>query len=417
MKVAFVAARTPYPCDSGGRIRTYHLLREAARRHDVTLMTAVESAHDLTSLHRLRAEIPELGIRWAAVPPRASRYRQLLRLGRLPVERLPYTWTAYVTRGFRDALDRWLAAERFDLLHCDHVQVADMLLDAPTPPRLLNAHNVESVLARRMATRYRGLARALASWQARKIAAAERRCYRSFERAAVVSALDGALLTDMVPGLPFTVVPNGVDAERFAPGDGPPTGRSLVFTGAMDWAPNADGVAWFVREVLPRIRRRLGDASLTVVGRNPAPAMVRALGGHDVRFTGTVDDVRPFLRAASVVVVPLHAGGGTRLKILEAWSMAKAVVSTSIGAEGLPGADSDALVIADSPDAFATSVVTLLLDDEHRRRLGLTGRRLIEERFAWPIVGRSLSQAYEATVAARHATERSRCAELPARSR
>lgn len=415
MKVGFITARAPYPCDSGGRIRTYHLLREAAKLHDVTLMTGIETPADVASLHLLRSEIPELRVRPVTVPRRTSPFRRLVRLARLPYERLPYTWTAYISRRFASQLREWLSEDQYDLVHCDHVQVADMLLDAPTPPRLLNAHNIESVLVRRIADRHRGVRRALIAWQARKVADAERRCYQGFDRALVVSELDAALLQEMVPGLLTSVVPNGVDTEMFTPRDHGEEPHSIVFTGAMDWSPNVDGVSWFVRDVFPRIRQRLNQATFTVVGRNPAPARVRELSGDGVRFTGTVHDVRPFLQAASVVAVPLLAGGGTRLKILEAWSMAKAVVSTSIGAEGLPNRDAGALMIADTADAFAARVIELLGDGSLRMRLGIEGRALAEQRFSWRVVGRSLLQAFEETAAM--AQGKRRCVESPARSR
>jgi sugar transferase (PEP-CTERM/EpsH1 system associated) len=400
VNVGFVTARAPYPCDSGGRIRTFHLLREIAKRHDVTLMTAVETRQDVAVLGGLSAQIPAIRIRSVPVPRRDSPTRNLVRLARLPYDRRPYTWVAYSNAEFATELRRWLSEGRYDVVHCDHVQVAEMLLAGPTPPRLVTVHNVESLLIRRLADRYRGLRRAVIAWQARRVADAESRCLQRFDRAIAVSEFDAALLQRMLPGLSTSVVPNGVDTDMFAPRDRAEKPQSIVFTGAMDWLPNVDGVGWFVREVFPRIRQRLGNAVFTVVGRNPAASMVRQLSGEGVSFTGTVNDVRPFVHGASVVVVPLLVGSGTRLKILEAWAMAKAVVSTSIGAEGLPSGDGRVLLIADTAEDFATRVVQLLGDATLRRRLGAEGRIIVENRFAWRVVGETLLHAYEMTARA-----------------
>jgi len=169
----------------------------------------------------------------------------------------------------------------------------------------------------------------------------------------------------------------------------------------MDWRPNIDGVSWFVRHVLPRIRAQFADVVFTIVGRKPSRRTVSALTGDGVRFTGTVDDVRPFMERASLVIVPLLAAGGTRLKILEAWSMGKAVVSTSIGAEGLPAQHGRTLMIGDTPQEFAEHANRVLCDASLQRRLGSEARVTVEGTFAWPVVAKALLRAYEDTALAR----------------
>jgi glycosyltransferase involved in cell wall biosynthesis len=160
----------------------------------------------------------------------------------------------------------------------------------------------------------------------------------------------------------------------------------LVFSGSMDWYPNEDAMLHFVDAILPRVRREVPDASLTIVGRRPSPK-VEALGRQaGVFVTGTVDDVRPHIAAAPVYIVPLRAGGGTRLKIFEALAMGKAVVSTTVGAEGLALVPGRQIVLADEPDAFSQAVVALLRDPVRRAAIGAAGRQLVEERYSWASV-------------------------------
>jgi sugar transferase (PEP-CTERM/EpsH1 system associated) len=398
VKIAFLCARPPYPPNAGGRIRTFHLLTQISRQHDVTLVTATEADAEEVSLDALRAEIPRVDVKAIRVGAEGALGR-LVRALRNPVDPLPFTWARYRRSAFIALVRASLAGKRFDIVHCDHVQIAHALHGLETAPRVLNAHNVESLLIRRMGEHAgSGWRKAAIAWQARKTLHAECRSFRLFDRCLAVSEEDGAEIGRMVPGLPVSVVPNGVDVVQFTPqalADGEP---EIVFTGAMDWAPNVDGVTFFAGEILPRIRQRVPSARLSIVGRNPSASLIRRLEGDAVRFTGSVDDVRPYLARARVVVVPLRIGGGTRLKILEAWALGKPVVSTRLGAEGLPAKDGENIALADTPDAFAERTIGLLGDALGGGALGAAGRRLVEERFSWERVTRDLVEAYEATL-------------------
>jgi glycosyltransferase involved in cell wall biosynthesis len=167
----------------------------------------------------------------------------------------------------------------------------------------------------------------------------------------------------------------------------------LVFTGSMDWLPNVDGMQYFVRDILPRIREAEPNATLSIIGRSPTPAVKRLALDAGIAITGRVEDVRPHIAEGSVYIVPLRVGGGTRLKIFEAMAMGKAVVSTSIGAEGLPVTTGDNVVIADEPAEFARAVVDLIRDDEWRQRIEIAARRLVVERYDWSAVSRDFEDA------------------------
>jgi glycosyltransferase involved in cell wall biosynthesis len=186
-----------------------------------------------------------------------------------------------------------------------------------------------------------------------------------------------------------------VDTTYFAPAvpTTPVKPAHLVFTGSMDWLPNEDGMLFFVREILPLIRQAEPGTTLSIIGRAPTPAIKRLAEDAGIEVTGRVDDVRPHIAAGSVYVVPLRIGGGTRLKIFEAMAMAKAVVSTTVGAEGLPVTTGENVVIADEPAAFARAVVNLIRDPEQRRRLELEARRVVVERYDWSAVAGDFEEA------------------------
>lgn len=413
MRVAFVTARPPYPLNTGGRIRTFHLLKQISRIHDVTLITAAEGAHDHAALAGLRDALAGCSIKAVEVPPRRAVWRRPSQVTRMLWGPLPYTWAGYCSRQFQDYLRTIFRDATYDLVHCDHVQVAHAFAGFDTAPRVLNAHNIESVLIRRMADHAASPWRkALVAWQAAKTHQAEAEAHRGFHRSIVVSEVDQAALEQISPGQPITVVPNGVDADYFQPAAVLDPSPAIVFVGSMDWLPNIDAVNVFVRRVLPRIRQDVPDATLWVVGRTPPRSMARGWAGEGVRVTGTVGDVRPYIARARLVVVPLRIAGGTRLKILEAWAMGKPVLSTAVGAEGLPAVDGENIALADSPDDMAVRAVMLLKDASTAAGLGARGRRMVEEQFTWSRVAGRLLQAYEETVAPR----RVRTPELVGRS-
>ena len=213
-------------------------------------------------------------------------------------------------------------------------------------------------------------------------------CLQNAHHVLAVSENDKNAFARSIDRNRITVIPTGVDTEYFRPveGDGEQP-HELVFTGAMDWLANVDAILYFARDILPLIRRQIPHVTITVAGRLPSPRLlVLAHADKHIRITGSVDDIRPYIAKASVYVVPLRIGGGTRLKIFEAMAMGKATVSTTIGAEGLPVTHGKEILIADSPESFAHAVVSLLCQPEQRRQLGLSARRLVELKYSWSIV-------------------------------
>lgn len=230
------------------------------------------------------------------------------------------------------------------------------------------------------------------------------RYLRLADRVLTVSETDRDAFAQVIDQQKLTVVPTGVDVSYFQPIPVEDRPNSLVFTGSMDWLPNEDAILYFAEAILPLIKRQCPDISLEVVGRNPSRKLqALAEAEKSIRLTGWVDDIRPFLSRGAVCIVPLRIGGGTRLKIFEAMAMGKAVVSTSVGAEGLPVQSGENILLADTPEAFSDAVVSLLNNSVQRKRLGASARNLVQEKYSWRKVAenfvRTLQQVVERSTA------------------
>jgi glycosyltransferase involved in cell wall biosynthesis len=308
------------------------------------------------------------------------------------VSRRAYTRWVYESPGFRKELEALLADRTFDIVHVDSLDLVAYLPTVAGRRVVLAHHNVESQLMARRAASERGLRRLYLLEQARLLKREERRWTPLVDANVVVSPDDGATLQKIAPAAKIVVVPNGVDTRAFQPMDQAPS-REIVFIGGYTWFPNRDGMEFFAGEVLPLIRATEPDLRVTWIGR--APQHVRdEYADLGIRLTGYVDDIRPHVARGACVVVPLRVGGGTRLKILDAWAMGKAVVSTSAGCEGLAVRQGENMLVADDPPAFAAAVLRVLNDGVLRARLGSEGRATVETHYDWDVIGRAMLRAY-----------------------
>ena len=385
MRLIWVKVGGLWPVNTGGRIRSFHMLRELSRRHHVTLLTTHAPSEDLGALEAALPQCEVVSVPWALAKRGSARFALALVgswLSSLPVD----LYKARVPALGRE-LARRLEGGGVDLVVADFLLAAPNVTRAVTPPTVLFAHNVEHVIWQRMReVERRAWRRALLALESRKMRRYEALACARARLTIAVSDADRRLLAAVAPSARVSAVPTGVDVDYFAPDGVAEVPGRLVFTGSMDWYPNEDGIVHFIEAVLPRVRREVPAAALTVVGRNPSPRLRAAAEAAGVHVTGLVDDVRPHMAEAAVYVVPLRIGGGTRLKIFEALAMAKAVVSTAIGAEGLPLTPGRDFLQADDPAAFARAVTSLLRDPARRRAVGSAGRRLVEERYSWPKV-------------------------------
>lgn len=388
MRIVWVKVGSLWPLNTGGRIRSFNILKELSRRHRVVLLTTHGPGDDPEALAARLAFCERVVSLPFAAPKQGTLpfVRELLASWLSP---LPVDVRKWRVPQLRQALERRLESREADLCVADFLTTAVNVPFGGPVPVVFFDHNAEHVIWKRLSrTDRRPWRRILLELEWRKMRRWEARACALATLTLAVSEPDRALLAESAPGAVVRAVPTGVDTSYFTPNGWPEVPSAIVFTGSMDWYPNEDAVLHFADSILPLIRRAVPGTSVTVVGRDPSPGLRAAAARAGLRLTGRVDDVRPYVAEAAVFVVPLRVGGGTRLKIFEALAMGKPVVSTTVGAEGLPLVPGEHFLQADDPAAFAQSVVSLLRDPARRRRLGAAGRRLVEERYSWSQVAR-----------------------------
>ena len=353
------------PPDTGGKLRSYHLLRSLRSLVDLRLVSYVRPGVSPGYAAALEAELP--GSRVVEIEGMARGMGSAL--WQSAVHGVPLTVSRFTSSRVRALLRREIAQDPPDILLCDFLMPTASVPVDPSVTTILFQHNVESSLWRRKADSATGPKALLYRWEHHALARYETAMLRRFDAVLSVSHADQLQFEAMAPGVRVEVVETGVDVAAFAPAaDNVRSSSDVVFVGSMDWQPNIQGVQWFVKEIWPGVLRAQPDAVFHVVGRRP-PASIRRLEGPSIRITGDVASVAPHLNRAAVSVVPLLAGGGTRLKIYEAMAAGAPVVSTTVGAEGLDVVAGKDLLLADTPADFAAAVVRLLANQDEARTI------------------------------------------------
>jgi sugar transferase (PEP-CTERM/EpsH1 system associated) len=385
MKILWLKTELLHPVDKGGKIRTYHLLKQLKTDHQITYLTlddgsapadarddAVEYCHDLIRIPHATREKFSTGF-----------YAELAVNMASP---LPYAIVKYRSEQMTKAIEAATAKNHFDVVICDFLAPAVNLPRVLKTPVVLFQHNVEaSIWQRHYEVQKNAIKKRYLYWQWRKMQNFERDACRRVDCVIAVSEADAEMMQRDYGLAKVYDIPTGVDVEFFKPtGEIATRPNSLVFTGSMDWLPNEDAMQYFINDVMPLVRQAVPDLRLTIVGRSPYPSLVE-LAGRDsnIVVTGRVDDVRPYMEEAAAFIVPIRIGGGTRLKIYEAMAMEKPVISTTVGAEGLNVNDGEDLLLADSPADFAKAVVRVLQEPPFARQLGSKGAQKVRQLYAW----------------------------------
>jgi glycosyltransferase involved in cell wall biosynthesis len=389
MKLLWVKADFLHPTVGGKQIRTLETLKPLHRRHEIHYL----ALHDGNPEAIARSS--EYCTRAYAVPHKAPEKNTVAFAGQLVkglVSPLPVAVERYRSEIMKRQVEDLSRREKFDCIVCD------FLFPAPNMPDLsscvLFQHNVESTIWKR---HVQHAATPLHRWyfrlQERRMAAYEGEVCRSVKSIIAVSETDAEIMKRDYGARRVAAVPTGVDVEYFTPVETTAPSGDLVFVGAMDWMPNIDGAQWFVNEILPFIRKRLPECTLTLAGRKPVPALLD-LGRKDprIRVTGTVPDIRPYLWNAKVCIVPLRIGGGTRLKIFESMAARVPVVSTTVGAEGLPVENGNTIYLADDPQTFAARCLELLESKPAAQKLAAEAWDMVSSRFSWEAVSREFER-------------------------
>ena len=400
LSILFVTPFLPSPPSFGAQRRLHELISGMAALHDVSVLSLVDPNENQEDAIRATEEYCRRVV--TVSNPAYSgggarkRLRQLASLG----SSHSYEWLGHNEEPLRAALEQMLA-HRYDVVHFELAPMAGYAaacgLDRHARPILcLDEHNIEYDIVRRTAgTEASALRRAYSAIEWRKVRREERHAWSHLDGCTLTSARDQEMLLADEPTARTALVPNGVDVDFFraTPEAVPHKSQTLLFFGAIDYYPNTDAVLFFLHDVLPQLVARYPHLRLCIVGRKP-PESIVVQRSVDVEVTGVVDDVRPWLDSADVVIVPLRIGGGTRLKILEAMAMGKAVVSTTIGAEGLEVVPERDLLVADDAAAFVTQIGRLLDDPGLAKRIGASGRRLVTSRYSWKAAVEGMSKFY-----------------------
>ena len=372
------------------------MLKELKKNHHITYLTLDDGSAETDALEKASEYAHETITIQHQTAQKFSVKFYLELTGNL-FSKLPYFMQKYVSKEMFEAVKKLANGKDFDVIVCDFLMPAVNMPEKIKVPIILFQHNVEAMIWRRhFEVQKNPLKKKYLKNQWRKSFNYERAVCRKFDFVIAVSKEDADTMRNEYAVENVADVPTGVDTEFFRPSLAVEKDSfNLIFTGSMDWLPNEDGMLYFAREIFPRIRQQEPEATLSIIGRSPTPAVRRLGEDPAIEVTGRVDDVRPHVAAGSVYVVPLRIGGGTRLKIFEAMSMGKAVVSTTVGAEGLPVTHGADIFIADDPAGFADAVVRLIRNDRERQELEAAARRLVVEQYDWSAVAHDFEDALD----------------------
>lgn len=406
MNVLWLAHAIPYPPRAGFLLRSYNLLRELSRRHSVDLVAFIQEQWLTTTF----PSVPE-GLEMC----RRSLGEYCSSMTFLPIDRLRHRWgkpatalealltgATYTTSWLvsapaRAAIERTLAGGRHDLVHFDTIGLAPYRDLCSGLPATLTHHNIEShMMLRRAENAGNALAGRYFREEGRRLKRFERNVAGRFAAHITCSDLDRQRLHEIVPEANAVVVPNGVDCEYFTSESRPVRPGSLVFVGTMNWYPNVEAMVYFLREIWPGLKARVPAATLDIAGSNPPESLVQmARSQPDVTVHGHLPDVRPLIDSAALYVCPIRDGGGTKLKILDAFAMKKCVVAHPIACEGIDVTAGKNVVLASTPAEFIREIESLLEDEGRRTELARAARSLVETHYSYREIGARFNEALE----------------------
>lgn len=394
-RILFLAHLLPWPLEGGGQIKSYHTLRILSSAYDITLLAFIRSERERENMEPL-VSLCTGGVKVVSLA--RGKARDAANALSCLLNRRSFIVSRDDNAAMHTAVAQVLESG-VDVIHVDHLQMMQFL-PARTPgvSVVLDNHNIEHRIPQRMSeSPGNPLVRLYAGQEWPKLRDFERDALRRADLTLCVSEEDASGLRDLTPSKADCIVPVpiGVDTEYFAPAQRSPNSRTLLTIGTMYWPPNVDGLLYFHTEIWPKVKAKIPNVRLNVVGAKPTAA-VRALDTPEsgIHVTGSVPDVRPYAEDCAAFIVPLLSGSGMRVKILNALSMGLPVVSTTLGAEGIAVEDGKHLLLADTPETFADALMRLLREPHIGDRLGLAGRRLMESRYSWDAIGHELLSLY-----------------------
>ena len=397
MHILFLSQVLPYPVDAGPKMRSYYVLRYLVQEHQVTLVTFVRDTdrpEDITHLAELCHEVH-------TVPIHRSNWRDAKFLIQSLLSQEPFLIIRDQIPAMTEKIRHLVGSGAFDVVHVDQLWMAQYALAArenvsTTPRLILDQHNAVHLIPKRLATdETHPLKQKLLAREAGLLTTYEATVCRSFDHVVWVTEEDRHAVASLTGSEangppPSTVIPICADPNQIKPVGSVSAKKRITFLGGLHWPPNAQGIVWFAKHVFPAVWAEVSDAVLTVIGKSP-PA---ELAGPGVDVTGYIADLTPYLNETAVFIVPLHAGGGMRVKILDAWSWGLPVVSTTIGAEGMDVQHGENLLIADTGQSFAQAVTRILQNPALGEKLGRRGRQTVLEKYNWQTIYPTWDEVY-----------------------
>lgn len=417
LKILWLSHVVPYPPRGFGVLqRSHHLVREVARYHDVYLLSFIQKGLLAATFPSVESGLLEARrvlsefcahVDFVPIPSEERAYGKLwLALSSL-MQRDPSSINWLKSSAMSSTIMQQMRQTNFDLVHFDTISLAPYLRHAAGCATVLDHHSIEShMMLRRAAKEPNPIKKLYFRQEGIRLQSYEKRVCAKFDANITCSTLDSDRLREIIPsGSLIDEIPNGVDIQYFQPSVRPVDPNSMIFVGSLNWYPNRDAMVYFAEQIWPAIKQRVPQAKMDVVGANP-PKQVLALAERDKDFRvhGFVDDVRPYIEKAAVYVCPIRDGGGTRLKILDALAMGKAMVAHPIACEGIEVTDNKDILLATDPAGYVTHLERLFRDAPYRDTIGSAGRDLIVNKYSYTAIGNKLACLYNSIVAARGQT-------------
>ncbi len=389
MKILFLTSRLPYPPHRGDKLKIFHLMRQLSRAHELTLLSFISDRAELENAGPLKELCREVHTVYRPL------FRSILGCVAAVPSSDPIQVGYFRSRAMRETLRRVLAEGNFDVVHTHLIRMAQYTRDLRGPVRVLDLTDAGSLYLDRFRRTVKNPLLKLLVWAELRRLKPYEGVIGAFDTALVCSPVDRKVLASASPKTRLDILYNGIDLETFVPGEGFQADPDrIIYTGNLSYFPNADGIRYFVRQVLPLIRREIPGVKLYIVGKDP-PGKVRKLASENITVTGFVPDIRAEYLASTVAVAPVRFGAGTLNKVLEPLALGIPVVSTPIGVEGLPLTPGKHLMLADSPADFAAAVVAVLRDPDLRRRLSVQGRDVVRAEYGWDVIAGTLENIYK----------------------
>jgi len=394
MNILFLSTKAPLPTNDGHSLRTYNLLKEIARVHNVHLLSFTKFEEEFDYIDNVKELCKSVS--YFKLEENISQLSMMWTLAVSIMHRHPFVALKYYKKDMENMIRLILQRERIDIVHVDILPMCVYLSLFKTIPTILNAHNAESILFRKQVdNETHQIKKMYLESQIRKLDLFERKVVDQVDHILTCSQEDQKIFESFNCKTPIEIIPNGVDTNFFrSKSDSIEEDKKIVFVGGLNWFPNFDGLKWFDKEILPYVRQKYPDICVHVIGRYDKKNIVWE-NRENFYMEGFVQDIRPYLQMASVVVVPLRVGGGTRLKILDSMGMSKAIVSTSIGAEGLGAINGVNILLRDSAEDFAKGIIELIERKERRQLIKAAARAFVEQNYQWESIGYKLLNVYD----------------------